>query len=288
MQESDRARGTDPGGMGQGGMGKGGTSPTTVDLNADVGEGFGRWTLGDDAAVLATVTSANVACGFHAGDPATMAATVQSALEHGVTIGAHVSYRDLAGFGRRYVDADEAELIGDVLYQIGALAGIARAHGAQISYVKPHGALYNTIAEGDDRGRRHARAVLAAVTRYDPTLPLVGLAGSPLLDSAREAGLPVVAEAFADRAYTPAGTLVSRREPGAVLHDVVEVARRMVTLVRDGTVASVDGSVVAVEAASICVHGDSPGAVAMAQAVRTALEQAGVTLRPFAAGPRAS
>ncbi len=255
----------------------------TIDLNSDVGEGFGRWQLGDDAAVLATVTSANVACGFHAGDPSTMAATVQTALEHGVRIGAHVSYRDLAGFGRRYVDADEAELTGDVIYQIGALAGIARSLGAHLSYVKPHGALYNTIAGGDDRGRRHARAVLAAVARYDPSLPVVGLAGSPFLDSVREAGLPVVAEAFADRAYTPDGHLVSRREPGAVLHDADAVAQRMVNLVRTGTVEAVDGSTVEIRAESICVHGDSPGAVAMARAVRTALEEAGVVLQAFAA-----
>ncbi len=264
-----------------------GPTGTTVDLNSDVGEGFGRWELGDDAAVLATVTSANVACGFHAGDPATMAATVQTALDNDVAIGAHVSYRDLAGFGRRYVDADEAELTGDVLYQMGALAGIARSLGARISYVKPHGALYNVIAGDDDRGRRHARAVLAAITRYDPSLPVVGLAGSPFLDTAREAGLPVVPEAFADRAYTPAGTLVPRRQPGAVLHDAAAVAQRMVTLVRIGAVEAVDGSRVEVEARSICVHGDSPGAVAMAQAVRAALEGSGVVLHAFAGGPRA-
>jgi UPF0271 protein len=264
-----------------------GPNGTTVDLNSDVGEGFGRWELGDDAAVLATVTSANVACGFHAGDPATMAATVQTALDNDVAIGAHVSYRDLAGFGRRYVDADEAELTGDVLYQMGALAGIARSLGAQISYVKPHGALYNVIAGDDDRGRRHARAVLAAITRYDPSLPVVGLAGSPFLDTAREAGLPVVPEAFADRAYTPAGTLVPRRQPGAVLHDAAAVAQRMVTLVRTGAVEAVDGSRVEVEARSICVHGDSPGAVAMAQAVRAALEGSGMVLHAFAGGPRA-
>lgn len=263
------------------------TTSATVDLNSDVGEGFGRWELGDDAAVLALVTSANVACGFHAGDPATMAATVRTALENGVAIGAHVSYRDLAGFGRRYLDADEAELTGDVLYQIGALAGIARSLGALVSYVKPHGALYNTIAGDDQRGRRHARAVLAAISRYDPSLPVVGLAGSAFLDAVRESGLPVVAEAFADRAYTPAGTLVSRREPGAVLHDADAVAARMVTLVRTGTVEAVDGSRVEVQAQSICVHGDSRGAVAMARAVRTALEDAGVVLRAFTADPRA-
>ena len=258
-----------------------------MDLNSDVGEGFGRWELGDDAAVIAAVTSANVACGFHAGDPATMATTVRTALEHGVAVGAHVSYRDLAGFGRRYVDATEAELAGDVLYQLGALSGICRALGARIGYVKPHGALYNTIAAAEGKGAAHARAVLEAVGQYDATLPLVGLAGSALLDQARAAGLEVVAEAFADRGYTPEGTLVSRREPGAVLHDADEVAARMVTLVQTGTVPAVDGSTVAVEARSICVHGDSPGAVAMARAVRTALDGAGVDVRSFADGPRA-
>jgi UPF0271 protein len=260
---------------------------TVVDLNADVGEGFGRWELGDDDAVIATVTSANVACGFHAGDPSTMARTVRTALEHGVAIGAHVSYRDLAGFGRRYVDADEAELTGDVLYQIGALAGICRALGARIGYVKPHGALYNTIAADDKRGRRHARAVLAALEQYDPSLPVVGLAGSAFLRAAQAVEQPVVAEAFADRAYTPDGALVSRREPGSVLHDADEVAARMVTLVRSGTVQAVDGSTVEVQAESICVHGDSPGAVSMARAVRTALVDAGVDVRPFAVGPSA-
>jgi len=263
-----------------------GTAPL-VDLNSDVGEGFGRWELGDDAAVIATVTSANVACGFHAGDPSTMARTVRTALEHDVAIGAHVSYRDLAGFGRRYVDADEAELIGDVLYQIGALSGICRALGARIGYVKPHGALYNRIADADGAGARHARAVLEAVGQYDADLPVVGLAGSAFLDQAREAGLPVVAEAFADRAYTPEGALVSRRQPGSVLHDAEEVAARMVTLVRTGAVPAVDGSPVRVEAQSICVHGDSAGAVAMARAVRAALVDAGIGIRSFAPGPQA-
>lgn len=258
-----------------------------VDLNADVGEGFGRWELGDDAAVIATVTSANVACGFHAGDPLTMTRAVRTALQHGVAIGAHVAYRDLAGFGRRYVDADEAELTGDVLYQLGALAGICRAQGARIGYVKPHGALYNTVAADDARGRTHARAVLAALGQFDPDLPVVGLAGSVFLDAARDAGQPVVAEAFADRAYTPEGALVSRREAGAVLQDAEEVAERMVTLVRTGSVPAVDGSPVPVAAESICVHGDSPGAVAMAQAVRRALSDAGIGLRSFAAGPQA-
>ncbi|GAA0309359.1 5-oxoprolinase subunit PxpA [Kineococcus aurantiacus] len=255
----------------------------TLDLNADVGEGFGRWELGDDDAVLATVTSANVACGFHAGDPATMTRTVRTAHARGVGIGAHVSYRDLAGFGRRYVDATEAELTGDVVYQIGALQAIARSVGAHVGYVKPHGALYNTIASDE----RHARAVITAVQLVDPALPLVGLAGSPLLETARAAGLTVVAEVFADRAYTPAGTLVPRREPGAVLHDPQEVAERVVRWARTGAMTAVDGSQVRVRGESVCVHGDSPGAVEMARAVRSGLEDAGITLRPFrGADPR--
>jgi UPF0271 protein len=250
-----------------------------IDLNSDMGESFGRWELGDDQAMLDTVSSANVACGFHAGDPETMLRTVAGAQERGVAIGAHVAYRDLAGFGRRYVDASPAELVGDVLYQLGALAGVARAAGATVRYVKPHGALYNTIAHDE----RHARAVLDAVVRFDPGLVVVGLAGSPFLGWARAAGLTSVAEAFADRAYTPDGALVSRREPGAVLHDAAQVTERMVQLARTGTLEAVDGTRITVEAESICVHGDSPGAVAIARAVRGGLEAAGVTVRPFVA-----
>ncbi|NIZ91697.1 LamB/YcsF family protein [Kineococcus rubinsiae] len=248
-----------------------------IDLNSDMGEGFGRWSLGDDETMLETVTSANVACGFHAGDPETMTRVVAAAAARGVQVGAHVAYRDLAGFGRRYVDATEPELVGDVVYQIGALQGIARSVGAEVTYVKAHGALYNTIASDE----RHARAVLTAITRYDPSLAVVGLAGSRFLEQARAAGLRTVAEAFADRAYTADGALLSRREPGAVLHDPDEVAERMVQLVRTGTVEAVDGTRVDVRADSLCVHSDSPGAVAMAQAVRTALEGAGIAVRPF-------
>ena len=196
-----------------------------------------------------------------------------------VSVGAHVAYRDLAGFGRRYVDATEPELIGDVIYQIGALQGVARSVGAEVRYVKAHGALYNTIAAGG----RHARAVLTAIARCDPALVVVGLAGSRFLDQAREAGLTTVAEAFADRAYTPDGALLSRREPGAVLHDPAQVTERMVQLVRTGTVEAVDGTRVEVHAESLCVHSDSPGAVAMAQAVRAGLESAGIAVRPFLA-----
>ena len=255
----------------------------TVDLNADVGEGFGRWRLGDDEAVLSLVTSANVACGFHAGDPSMIAHTCRDAVAAGVTICAHVGYRDLAGFGRRFLDCSPTELADDVLYQLGALDAISRAAGGTIRYVKPHGALYNAIVHHEEQ----AAAVVRAVVDHDASLPVVGLPGSVWLRQAESAGLRVVAEAFADRAYTPEGGLVDRRQPGAVLHDPDEVAARVVRMATDGVVEAVDGSLVPVAAESVCVHGDSPGAVAMARAVRAGLEGAGVRLAAFAPGPAA-
>jgi UPF0271 protein len=255
-----------------------GRTTTTVDLNSDVGESFGRWQLGDDAGVLQAVTSANVACGFHAGDATTLRRTCALAAERGVVVGAQVGYRDLAGFGRRFIDMDPAELVDDVLYQIGALEALARAGGVSVRYVKPHGALYNAIVAHEEQ----AQAVVEAVRTYDPTLPLVGLPGSAVLARAEKAGLRTVREAFADRAYTPQGTLVSRREEGAVLSDVDEVAERVVRMVTDGEVTAVDGSLVSLEVDSVCVHGDSPGAVAMAARVRDALADAGVELAAFA------
>ncbi|MBC3762212.1 LamB/YcsF family protein [Quadrisphaera oryzae] len=258
-----------------GGGGGGVAPPARVDLNADLGEGFGRWSLTDDDALLDVVTSANVACGFHAGDPETVLAVCGSAARRGVAVGAHPSYRDLVGFGRRYVDASRTELVADVLYQLGALAGLARAAGTRVSYVKPHGALYTTAAGAGV----HGEAVVEAVRRFDPELPLVALAGSPLLDLARAAGLRTVAEAFADRGYTATGALVDRRSPGALVTDPSEVAARVVRLVTEGVVRSVDGADVPVRAESVCVHGDSPGAVAVARAVRSALEAAGVQVR---------
>jgi len=249
-----------------------------IDLNSDLGESLGAWTMGDDAAMLSIVSSANVACGFHAGDAAGILRTLRAAAERGVTVGAHVAYPDLAGFGRRNMDVASADLQADVVYQIGALQGLAKVAGTQVRYVKPHGALYNTIAHD----ARQARDVIEAILAVDPALVLVALAGAPLVDWAREAGLAVVAEAFADRAYTPQGTLVSRREPGAVLHDADAVARRMLRLVREGVVEAIDGSTVRIEAQSICVHGDSPGAVEMARALRGLLEREGVAVRAFA------
>ncbi|PYE88075.1 LamB/YcsF family protein [Phyllobacterium leguminum] len=251
----------------------------TIDLNSDLGESFGAWRMGDDAAMLDIVSSANVACGFHAGDPAGILKTLRVARERGVVIGAHVGYRDLAGFGRRNMDPSSEELIADVIYQIGALKGLATAAGTRVAYVKPHGALYNTISFDE----RQAADVIAAILGVDPSLVLVALAGSPLIEQARASGLAVVAEAFADRAYTADGKLVSRRQPGAVLHDPEMVAGRMLRLVTDGVVESIDGKMADIDAQTICVHGDSPDAVAIARRLRSLLEENGLTIRPFAA-----
>ena len=250
---------------------------TSVDLNADLGEGFGVWTLGDDDAMLDIVTSANVACGFHAGDPANLAAVCRAAAQRGVRVGAQVSYLDLAGFGRRFIDVSSEDLTADVMYQIGALQALARAAGTTVSYVKPHGALYNSIVTN----RHQAHAVAAAVHAVDPTLPVLGLAGSVFFGAADELGLRTVPEAFADRAYRPDGQLVSRRERNSVLHDVDEIADRVISMVTKGRVDAVDGSTIPITVSSVCVHGDSPGAVQIATAVRARLVDAGVTLTPF-------
>lgn len=253
------------------------TEPRSIDLNSDLGESFGTWQLGDDTAMLDLVSSANVACGFHAGDTLTLQRTCALAAERGVVVGAQVGYHDLAGFGRRFIDMPSDELTADILYQLGALEAMCRVAGTAVAYVKPHGALYNTVVHHEEQ----ARAVIAAVVAYDASLPVLGLPGSAFLRQAEEAGLTTVAEAFADRGYTPEGTLVSRREPGAVLHDPAEVAARMVRLVIEGRVTAVDGTDVEVRADSLCTHGDSPGAVAMARAVRDALAVAGVHIKPF-------
>lgn len=250
---------------------------TRIDLNSDLGEHYGSWRMGDDESMLATVTSANIACGFHAGDPRTAMATVRGAAARGVTVGAHVAYPDLAGFGRRPMVLSAEELEADVIYQIGALQALAKAAGTEVRYVKPHGALYNSIAFNE----AEAATVIRALRAVDADLALVCLAGSPLVEQARAAGLRAVPEAFADRAYEPNGALVSRSEPGAVLHEPALVSERMLQLVQNGTVTARDGSVVAVQAESICVHGDSPDAVGMAQAVRERLLTAGIELASF-------
>jgi len=225
-----------------------------------------------------SVSSANVACGFHAGDPTVIRRTCREAVAAGVTIGAHVGYRDLAGFGRRFMDVDPHELADDVVYQIGALQALAATEGGRVRYVKPHGGLYNAIVSHTAQ----ARAVVDAVKSVDPALPILGLPGSEVLRLAEAAGLRAVSEAFADRAYNADGTLVSRSLPGAVLHDPAEVAEHVLRMATDSAIRTTDGSILKIDADSICVHGDSPGAVAMAGAVKAALTGAGISIRAFA------
>ncbi|MYS92685.1 MULTISPECIES: LamB/YcsF family protein [Streptomyces] len=250
----------------------------SIDLNADLGEGFGRWRLTDDERLLSVVTSANVACGFHAGDAATMRRVCELAAERGVRIGAQVSYRDLAGFGRRAMDVPPAELAAEVAYQIGALEVFARAAGARVAYVKPHGALYNRVVHDEEQ----AGAVVDGVLLADASLPVLGLPGSRLLEQAGKAGLPVVTEAFADRAYTDAGTLVPRTLEGAVVTDPDTVVERSLGLARSGEVVSHSGTRIEVRARSLCLHGDTPGAVELARRVRQRLEASGVRVEAFA------
>ncbi|GGX87759.1 LamB/YcsF family protein [Streptomyces fructofermentans] len=250
---------------------------TSIDLNADLGEGFGRWRLTDDEQLLSVVTSANVACGFHAGDAATMRRVCEQAAERGVRIGAQVSYRDLAGFGRRAMDVPSDELSAEVAYQIGALTVFARAAGADVAYVKPHGALYNRVVRDEEQ----AAAVVEGVLLAGAALPVLGLPGSRLLDLAGGAGLPIVTEAFADRAYTAEGTLVPRGREGAVLTGPEAVVERAVGLAVSGVVASHCGRDIAVRARSLCLHGDTPGAVDLARRVRAGLESSGVRVEAF-------
>lgn len=249
----------------------------SIDLNSDVGESFGRWRMGDDVAMFESVSSANIACGFHAGDPSTIAQTCRDAVAADVTIGAHVAYRDLAGFGRRFLDCAPTELADDIVYQIGALEGIARTAGGRVRYVKPHGALYNVIMHHE----AHAQAVVDAVKAFDADLALLLLPGSVAIQKAESAGLHAVSEAFADRAYNPDGTLVSRREAGAVLDNSDAAIANMLRLVEQGTLVARDGTVLNMAAQSICLHGDSPDAVAMGTAVRRGLEAAGISIKPF-------
>jgi UPF0271 protein len=249
----------------------------SIDLNADLGEGFGRWRLGDDDALLDVVTSANVACGFHAGDPATMHRVCRAAVSKGVAIGAQVGYRDLAGFGRRRIDYDHDELRDDVLYQIGALEAFCRIAGGRVAYVKPHGALYNTAAV--DEGQ--AAAVVAAVRGYDVALPVLCQPASVLARSAASAGLRAVGEGFADRGYRADGTLMPRSADGAVIHDPAAVVARAVRMAVEGVVEAAGGAIVPGPVASICVHGDTPGAVDLAIRVRNGLREAGLTVGAF-------
>ena len=250
-----------------------------VDLNSDLGESFGSWKMGNDEQILPVVTSANIACGFHAGDPLGILKTLKQAVKLGVTIGAHVAYPDLVGFGRRNMDLSRDELIADVLYQISALDGLAKVAGSKVNYVKPHGALYNTIASN----AAQAAAVIDAIKMYNPALVLVALAGSPLVAQAKAAGLTVVSEAFADRAYNSDGSLVSRRLAGAVLHDTDFVAKRVVAMLKNGGVDSIDGVFTPIQADSICLHGDTDGALEMSATIKAELLKNNIQVRPFCA-----
>lgn len=248
-----------------------------IDLNCDMGESFGVYTLGLDEQAMPLVSSANVACGFHASDPHTMRRTVRLAKRHGVSIGAHPSYPDRVGFGRRAIAAAPDEVRDDVTYQLGALWAFCRAEGVPLRHVKPHGALYNAAA----RDARLADAIAAAVKSVDPSLVLVCLSRSEHVRAAERAGLRHVEEAFADRAYAADGSLAPRGTPGAVLHDPARIAERVARMVRDGTVEAVDGTAVPLAARTVCVHGDTPGAVAIIEAIRARLDQEGIQVRPF-------
>jgi UPF0271 protein len=248
-----------------------------IDLNADVGESLGPWPMGDDARLIPLVTSVNIACGAHAGDPSTIERTVRLAAGHGIAVGAHPGYPDLVGFGRRDLDMTPDELEASIVYQVGAVEAFARAEGVELRHVKPHGALYNRAA----RDPVVAGAIARAVRRASPRSVLVGLAGSAILDAGRAEGLAVAAEAFADRAYEPDGSLRSRRLPGALHTDPTVAADQAVSIVRDGVAHSFDGRDVPVRADTLCIHGDTPGAAGIAAAVRSALEAAGVTVAPL-------
>jgi 5-oxoprolinase (ATP-hydrolysing) subunit A len=249
----------------------------TIDVNSDLGETTAGNPVSDDAAIIELVSSANVACGFHAGDPHAIAQTVEAAAKRGVSVGAHPGYRDIPGFGRRFIDYAPAELADEVLYQIGALDALARAKGTRVSYVKPHGALYNTIVHHEEQ----ARAVIDGVKAFGGDLPVLLLPGAVAIDIAERAGLRAVREAFADRQYNPDGTLVSRREADAVVSDPDAVAERVVRIADSGTLIARDGSEIRIDAESLCVHGDSPGSVELARRIVTALGEAGIEIRSF-------
>jgi UPF0271 protein len=250
----------------------------SIDLNADLGEGFGRWPLTDDEGLIGVVTSANIACGFHAGDPSTMRRVCALAAARGVRIGAQVAYRDLAGFGRRAMDVPPSELADEVAYQIGALRVFAEAAGATVAYVKPHGALYNRIVWDE----KQAAAVVDGVVMAGAGLPVLGLPESAAQRAATAARLPFIPEAFADRAYRSDGTLVPRTEAGAVVHDADAVARQALMIAAERAVVAASGERVAVEAGSLCLHGDTPGAVELAARVRSDLLAHGLAIAPFA------
>jgi UPF0271 protein len=246
-----------------------------IDINSDVGESFGAYSIGHDAGLMRSITSANVAAGFHAGDPSVLRQTIRIAKKHGVAVGAHPGFPDLVGFGRRELTVSPAEAEDFVLYQVAAVAGVAAAEGVSLQHVKPHGALFNMAVHD----AQLAAAIARAVAAFDKRLVLFGLPGSEILKAGRAAGLRVAAEVFADRAYEPDGTLASRKKPGTVIHDPEAVVARAVRMVTQKNVVAIDGSVVALEADTMCVHGDTPGSDDLAARIRAGLEKAGVEVR---------
>jgi len=250
-----------------------------IDLNCDLGESFGAYRIGADADVMASITSANVACGFHGGDPSVMRRTVRLARAAGVAVGAHPGLPDLVGFGRREMRVTPDDVCDMVLYQVGALAGVAAAEGVRLQHVKAHGALYNMAV----RDGAIADAIARAVRAFDPSLFLLGLPASELLRAARAAGVPAVAEGFADRAYEPDGSLTPRSRPGAVIHDAEAVVARAVRMAVEGRVTAIDGSDVPMAVGTICTHGDTPGAADLTRLIKAGLTAAGVALRPLGA-----
>jgi len=250
-----------------------------IDLNADVGESFGSYVIGHDAGLMKSITSANIAAGFHGGDPTVLRATIQLAKHHGVAVGAHPGFPDLAGFGRRDMHMTPRDAEDLVLYQIAAVAGVAHAEGVTLQHVKPHGALYNMAC----RDAALAAAVARAVAAFSPRLILLGLPGSELLKAGRAAGLRVTAEVFADRAYEPDGSLMSRNKPGALIHDVETVVARAVRMAKDGTVVAIDGTTIHLQVDAVCVHSDTPGADELAAKLRAGLQAAGILVKALAA-----
>src|SRR5436853_527439 len=250
-----------------------------IDINSDMGESFGAYTIGRDPGLMKSITSANVAAGFHAGDPSVLRDTIRLAKQHGVAVGAHPGFPDLVGFGRRELNVTAKEAEDFVLYQVAAVAGVAAAEGVAIQHVKPHGALFNMAV----RDRPLADAIARGVAAFDRSLILFGLPGSEILAAGRAAGLRVAAEVFADRAYEPDGSLASRRKPGSVIHDADAVVTRAVRMARDRTVVATDGSIVALEADTICVHGDTPGSDVLAAKIRAGFEAAGITVKALGA-----
>ena len=250
-----------------------------IDLNADVGESFGAYAIGHDAGLMKSITSANVAAGFHAGDPSVLRATIRMAKAHGVAVGAHPGFPDLSGFGRREMRVSPREAEDFVLYQIAAVAGVAASEGVALQHVKPHGALFNMAMRDADLASAIARATAA----FNSELMLFGLPDSELLKAGRAEHLRVVAEAFADRAYEADGSLASRSKPGSVIHDASAIVARAVQMAKDGTVAAVDGTILKFRPDTICVHSDTPSADDLAARVRAALDDAGVTVRAIGA-----